>query len=72
MFVFLLLGRGGGGYLFAAVWFGPGACLCVFAVGAGNGTSLTDFTHLPVCLARLLGAQQQKRTNSKKKTRDLI
>ena len=63
---FLLFGRGGGGVLFFAVWagacsffavwagacffllFGPGACFFFCCLGGGR-----EFTHLPVCLARL-------------------
>ena len=48
VFIFLLLGRGegGGGIFLLLLGFGPGSCLCVFAVGAGNGLhSLTSLTY---------------------------
>ena len=66
---FLCLGGGrvffcwlfGRGRVFFAVW--AGAC---FFCCLGGGR---EFTHLPVCLAHLQATQQQKRPNSKKKTR---
>ena len=52
--------RGGGGRLFFAVWAG-GVVFFVLLFGGGR-----EFTHLPVCLARLQATQQHKRPNCKK------
>ena len=49
-----------GGVFFFAVWAGD----VFFCLLFGRGR---EFTHLPVCLARLQATQQQKRPNSKKK-----
>ena len=76
LFVFLLFGRGAcfflpfgwGRVCFFAVWAG-GVFIC-FAVWAGGVLFFCclgggrEFTHLPVCLARLQATQQQKRPNS--------
>ena len=53
---FLLFGRGRvlfcclGGGVFFLLLFGPGACFFFFFCCLGGGR---EFTHLPVCLARL-------------------
>ena len=54
---------GGGRVYFFAVWAGV-VFFCFFLFG--RGTRGREFTHLPVCPARLSGTQQQKRPNSKK------
>ena len=56
---FLLFGRGACFFLL----FGRGACFFVVCCLGGE----REFTHLPVCLARLQATQQQKRPNSKTK-----
>ena len=76
--VFLLFGRG----LFFFLLFGRVSCLLFCCLGAGRvffcclgGGRVCfcclggerEFTHFPVCLARLQATQQQKRPNSKKK-----
>ena len=76
-FFFLLFGRGACSFLLFGrgrvlfLLFGRGRvfffCLGrgrVFFCRLGGGR---EFTHLPVCLARLQATQQQKRPNSKKK-----
>ena len=50
--------------VFLFLLFGRGACFCFCCLGGGR-----EFAHLPVCLARLEGTQQQQRPNNKKKTR---
>ena len=50
----------GGAFIVFAVW-ARGVFFLFCCLGGGR-----EFTHLPVCLARLQAAQQQKRPNSKK------
>ena len=59
-FVLAVWARGGGG----GGGEGGGTCFFVF-FGCLGGER--EFTHFPVCLARLQATQQQKRPNSKKK-----
>ena len=65
---FCCLGRGRVHFLLFGRWarfflmFGQGACCCFCCLGGGR-----EFTHLPVCLARLQATQQQKRPNSNNK-----
>ena len=56
--MFLLFGRG------ACVLLLFGRFFVFFCLGGGR-----EFTHLPVCLTCIEATQQQKRPNSKKKTR---
>ena len=60
MFFFCCLG--GSRFVFCCL----GGCVCFFFCCLGGGR---EFTHLPVCLARLQATQQQKRPNNQKKTR---
>ena len=70
VFFFCCLGGGvfffcclGGGVFFFLL-FGPGACFFFCCLGGGR-----EFTHLPVCLARLLSDPTTKDTKQQKKTR---